>query len=151
MRTPLHLFVGVSDDVKVLKLRFELLRRRLSLDLCRTQEIKRRSGPEDEQINRLECGERAANLVRSSWDLRLARNTTDRWLGRLSASVFPLHQVSPSKRHRIGPSAHSATDLVECSQRQHNRINNRIHAHSATAHSVTDLAGVLTAPTQPNK
>ncbi|KAG8305048.1 hypothetical protein J6590_078982 [Homalodisca vitripennis] len=47
--------------------------------------------------------------------------------------------------------AHSATDLVECSQRQHNRINNRIHAHSATAHSATGhsathLAGVLTAP-----
>ncbi|KAG8254451.1 hypothetical protein J6590_008904 [Homalodisca vitripennis] len=42
--------------------------------------------------------------------------------------------------------AHSATDLVECSQRQHNRINNRIHAHSATAHSATHLAGVLTAP-----
>ncbi|KAG8309869.1 hypothetical protein J6590_075029 [Homalodisca vitripennis] len=32
----------------------------------------------------------------------------------------------------------------ECSQRQHNRINNRVHAHiatahSATAHSATDL------------
>ncbi|KAG8280362.1 hypothetical protein J6590_083556 [Homalodisca vitripennis] len=111
------------------------------------QEIKRRSGPEDEQIKRLEleCGERAANLVRSSWDLRLARNTTE--------SVF---FTQTTHRHIIGPgahsaTAHSATDLVECSQRQHNRINNRIHAHSATAHSATghiatDLAGVLTAP-----
>ncbi|KAG8252289.1 hypothetical protein J6590_060581 [Homalodisca vitripennis] len=35
--------------------------------------------------------------------------------------------------------AHSATDLVECSQRQHNLINNRIHAHSATAHSANRL------------
>ncbi|KAG8311648.1 hypothetical protein J6590_013006 [Homalodisca vitripennis] len=40
------------------------------------QEIKRRSGPEDEQIK---IGMRGAsrNLVRSSWDLRLARNTTE--------------------------------------------------------------------------
>ncbi|KAG8279131.1 hypothetical protein J6590_003938 [Homalodisca vitripennis] len=33
---------------------------------------------------------------------------------------------------QLSAKAHSATELVECSQRQHNRINNRIHAHSTT-------------------
>ncbi|KAG8249331.1 hypothetical protein J6590_022316 [Homalodisca vitripennis] len=42
---------------------------------------------------------------------------------------------------RAGASRHlPATELAKCSQRQHNRINNRIHAHSATAHSATELA-----------
>ncbi|KAG8321401.1 hypothetical protein J6590_047694 [Homalodisca vitripennis] len=54
--------------------------------------------------------------------------------------------TAPQRECAHSATTHSATDLVECSQRQHNRINNRIHAHSATGHSATHLAGVLTAP-----
>ncbi|KAG8310414.1 hypothetical protein J6590_064442 [Homalodisca vitripennis] len=66
MRTPLHLFVGVSDDVKVLKLRFELLRRRLSLGSLRQRQIPHTAIKDCElQLNSTfkhhKCFERAGN------------------------------------------------------------------------------------------
>ncbi|KAG8245379.1 hypothetical protein J6590_107523, partial [Homalodisca vitripennis] len=55
----------------------------------------------------------------------------------IAPQIWP--ECSQRQHNRINNriQSHSATDLVECSQRQHNRINNRIHAHSATAHSAT--------------
>ncbi|KAG8299803.1 hypothetical protein J6590_092112 [Homalodisca vitripennis] len=88
----------------------------------------------------------------SAKNMRLWRYATPEsrdWL--IAPQNWP--ECSQRQHNRINNriQAHSATDLVECSQRQHNRINNRIHAHSATAHSATGhsathLAGVLTAP-----
>ncbi|KAG8276074.1 hypothetical protein J6590_072863 [Homalodisca vitripennis] len=44
---------------------------------------------------------------------------------------FGLRQLQLSLFPHCFAKAHSGTEFYECSQRQHNRINNRIHAHSA--------------------